>query len=654
MTSRARESSDRHDDWHLALLPCLTLLGIALPATFLAQVEPYLFYLRPIELLPAFATAWLAIAALVLPCCAVAYATLRLTRALGATRVKRALGRGIVWVALTSTALAVLYCLLIWIRSFGLLSDVRVTRPLIAVAVTLGVSGAALIPDGWLRRARSLQGLTALGACSVVCLPFFAWGSGEPGRLSAVGPPTSQRPPHILLVTLDALTASRMSLYGAPRPTTPYLERFATEATVFERMYANANFTTAGISSLLTGTRPWTHRAFEVQTWPVRAARAASLPALLAAAGYKTGYITSNPYAGATKNGFGRYFSWRASDTAPISLPCPDEIAFYLRYECAAEEEPILLAARNVWSMLQERLYGAWGNDHYDPGRSLRPALAWLSRTNTSNPIFLWVHLLPPHAPYAAPRPWLGTFDRSPFAMHTSDSTPDQGYWFAGTPALQAQVFEARYEESIAYVDHYLGTFIPDALRLLGPNTAIVITADHGESFEHGYGGHGGPALYDSIIHVPLLIRFPFQTAPVRCSGPVEQVDIAPTLATLAGITKAGSPLWEGRSLISSPGAAARCPEGSPSPIYSMSFEESRRFGRLTTGSVAVIAGNWKLVRYLGRLHYAAMPSLSDALYDLGNDPAERHNLIVREPRKAMELAKLIDLQLAVHGGPLS
>ena len=115
-------------------------------------------------------------------------------------------------------------------------------------------------------------------------------------------------------------------------------------------------------------------------------------------------------------------------------------------------------------------------------------------------------------------------------------------------------MLEARYDEAMAYSDSYAGPFLQRALALLGPNTAIIVSADHGESFSHGYGAHTGPGLYDEIIHIPLILKLPGETTGKRCERPAEQADIAPTLAALAGVPAPAD--WAGRSLLSACNAA--------------------------------------------------------------------------------------------------
>ena len=74
--------------------------------------------------------------------------------------------------------------------------------------------------------------------------------------------PQNQKVPNVLILVLDTLSAADMSLYGYNRETTPHLARFAQKATVYHRHYASGNFTTPGTASLLTGTYPWSNRAF--------------------------------------------------------------------------------------------------------------------------------------------------------------------------------------------------------------------------------------------------------------------------------------------------------------------------------------------------------------------------------------------------------
>ncbi len=660
--------------WRAAALPCIAVLGIVVPCAFPSLIDQYLYEFRPIELLPIYATIWLVFAALALPVFLAAALALKALDAGRRAPLRWARGAvcfGLLALAAAAVAETLIYATLAWLQTFGLgWSDPSGTVSML-LALALGVLVAATARGRLVAEKVRLLALagTALGALSLASLPLFGWSSVAPVS-SARPSPGAGKPsrPHIILLTIDALSAQHMSLYGAPRPTTPMLAAFAQTATTFDRAYANANFTTPGIASILTGTRPWTHRALQLPTWPREATRRNSLLAVLRASGYQLGYVSTNARAGGMAQGFGGYFQFARTDRTTDLTLCRDRLSSLLRYICAATEMPLIGRLEG----LADSLRGGAGTLHYDPRLAIRPALAWLRTVDKSTPVFLWVHFFPPHSPYAAPAPWIGRFDPSPDARDIASTEPPWVYLMTDVSPARARTLEARYDESVAYVDHYAGEFLRQALQLLGDNTVVIVTADHGESFGHSYSAHTGPGLYDEIIRVPLIIKLPGETAGRRSETLAEQVDIAPTLAQIAGI--APPPSWEGRSLLgacnapsaaSSAAGAAPITSGAASvipdaasrqadpPAFSMNFEQNPRFAPLTTGSVAVIDGRWKLVHYMGPLHYPLMPRLHDQLYDLLADPAERTNRAAAEPAEVQRLRALIAAQLALHGGAL-
>lgn len=646
-------------DSEVLLLPALALLGVALPLTFLAWTERYLYYLRPLELIPTYATAWLLMFAPAAGGTLVAALILRLAAAPRLRLIRHVVRALLLWAAASAIVSTVLFCVIAWLRTFGLLETAELRMELGAEVGLVAVSLALSLPlalSRWGRnavvRVRPIaKWLAVVGGFALLSLPFYRWPSGaaaSAGGTGIAGTRAGARP-NILLLTIDALSAQHMSLYGAARSTTPNIDAFARQATVFERAFANGNFTTVGVASILTGTRPWTHRALQLESWPVAATRNRSLPSLLHEWGYLNGYFATNSVAGASKNGLGAYFDYGSSDEPLLSLGCHDSIASLLRYECAASSLPPIVFLEALRARVYELLVDRGKNREFDPSRAIDAALAWLDGTRRQ-PVFLWVHLLPPHSPYAAPRPWLGRFSSSPLARDARDSTPAGQYLFRDTEPSRVRLLEARYDESVSYVDHYVGYFLERALARLGENTVVVISADHGESFEHGYGTHGGPALYDSIIRIPLIVKAPFQRQGARSTAIAEQVDIAPTVLQLAGIPLPAS--WEGHSLLPDPRGSQQ-DRGSPGAAFSMDFEQNRRTARLTRGTVSVIDGNWKLVHYMGLPDYSLMPPLHDELYDLSIDPGELTNLIEARPDERGRLMHLIDEQLAAHGGPV-
>lgn len=638
-------------------LPVLALLGIALPLTFATHTEPFLFDFRALDLLPIYGTAWLVLAAAALPVWIVltlALAGLDAPRRAPFPLLARGVRVALVVLAALIVAAALVYCFEAWIATFG--RSIAVPQ---AVVYALGAAGglAAALTASGRSGLRTLTGIgaacTVLGAIAVASLPAFGW---HHGPLRAAASSSAANRPNILLLTIDALSAQHMSLYGAARPTTPELAAFAQHATTFDHAYSDGNFTTPGIASILTGTRPWTHRALQLPTWALDPTRRTSIPAVLRRSGYRLGYVSTNAHAGGSAQGFGGYFQFSRSDRTNELTLCTDRLSRSLRFICAASEIPPV-AELDHWV---DVLRGPRGNLEYDPRLAIDPALAWLAGVDRDRPVFLWVHLFPPHSPYAAPEPWLGRFDSSPLDRDAAHTQPSWGWLLSKLPPSEVETLEARYDESVAYVDHYAGEFLQQALASLGPNTVVIVTADHGESFGHGYGAHTGPGLYNEIIHVPLIVKLPGQTVGKRSEALAEQVDIAPTLAEILGLPLPAD--WEGRSLLGECSAAEPGDRAVPSaedglgpgpPVFSMSFEQNPRLAALTTGSVAVMDGEWKLVHYLGVLHYPDMPPLHDELYDLTADPGERVNRIAEQPAVAQRLRRLIDAELARHGGPV-
>ncbi len=212
--------------------------------------------------------------------------------------------------------------------------------------------------------------------------------------------------------------------------------------------------------------------------------------------------------------------------------------------------------------------------------------LGWL-QSHAASPFFLWVHLYDAHAPIRLSEPF-----RTAYADHP-------------------------YDGALAFMDSQLGR-IHDFLdqRGLTPKTAIVVAADHGESLgEHGEAGHG-IFVYQSVVHVPLIIDWP-GLAPGRAARPVQLTDVAPTIAAL----EKTAPLWaDGRTLeplLRGHSLAAR-------DIYAESMYP-RHFG-------------WSELRSLRSGMLKVIDAPRPELYDLATDPSETHNLWTTEPGAAATL----------------
>jgi arylsulfatase A-like enzyme/Flp pilus assembly protein TadD len=236
---------------------------------------------------------------------------------------------------------------------------------------------------------------------------------------------------------------------------------------------------------------------------------------------------------------------------------------------------------------------GHLANDR--PGRMVvDEAIAWLD-AHRSTRFFAWVHLFEPHAPYGNP------------------ADPAQ----AARPAID------RYDDDVAEADAQTGRLIT-ALGDRRSETLIVAAADHGEAFgEHGEISHS-LFVYDTTLRVLLIVNGPGVDRGRVITNQVSLIDVAPTVASLAGLPKFDA---DGRVLELRNHAAETMDVRS---LYAESFAPLLDFGWSPLRTIR--RGNWK---------YIAAPR--PELYDLAADPGETRNLIDDQPARAADLARQVD-----------
>jgi arylsulfatase A-like enzyme/Tfp pilus assembly protein PilF len=216
-------------------------------------------------------------------------------------------------------------------------------------------------------------------------------------------------------------------------------------------------------------------------------------------------------------------------------------------------------------------------------------ALAWL-KTNPRRPFFVWVHLYDAHYPYTPPEPFASRYPGRP------------------------------YDGEIAFVDVQVGRLMA-FLKESGAyaHALIVLAADHGEGLgEHGESTHGF-FIYNSTLHVPLLIKIP-GTTPVTIASDVSLVDVMPTI--LQALTLPIPPTVQGRSLL---GEISGKPASSQSNLYAETYLPLLHFG-------------WSRLRAFasGGMKYIDAPR--PELYNTRLDPEEKRNLFASHQAAAHDL----------------
>lgn len=639
----------------------ITVSGITLPLDFLSEIDGYLMYVKPWELFPIFGWSWLFYFILGLIIGAIVISTVLLFSFL--LRIPKPEIPATVtatWLSLSIASLALMKAVRTWMRLQGFTASFswQLTYHWPIVSAVLLLCAVAVFYKA--QRFDGILSIACLGSsvgfvltilAPFVTLAFNNYSSTSVHILSPAALPV-ERPPNIILITVDALAANHLSLYGYTRRTTPNLDKLAEQSHVFDRFYSNSNFTTPSVNSLINGVRPWTHRTNQLYAIVDPAISTQGLVARLKHFGYQTFAVASNPVADPIHNGSSAWL-----DKASYgNLRTLDLLIFsYFESHNFRHVTPALvnLTTFSRVTRIFERfliLIHAWSyTDHYDPELPLTSAKTMILQRNVNQPMFLWIHLFAPHEPYASPPPFLQLFDRNIYHCTRFNSTPPSGFFASHNKAFPTE-FIGRYDEAIAYEDYHIGLFL-QWLKGQGlyDNSILLVTADHGESFSHGYGSHAGPMLYDDIIRIPLIIKTPHEVLGERTHVLSEQIDIMPTLLNLAGLPI--TPAAEGRALLNS-----ALKVDSQRPIYSMNFEQSSRYGHLETGSIAIIVGRWKYVHFQGRLHYMHMPSFfrvqpeqQDSLYDLLEDPTESRNLIANEPELAAQMRELISVAVKAH-----
>ena len=402
----------------------------------------------------------------------------------------------------------------------------------------------------------------------------------------------------VVLITCDTLRPDHLGAYGYNRPTSPALDAFATESVVFEDCSSTSSITGPALSAILTGLYPDELGAFMNGTQ--MPAQAVTIAELAHDAGYPTAAVVSNPV-------LKRY-------------PELGDIHVAQGFEHWDDEMTTSEANR---PHLRERIAPDTAAD----------AIRWLEaqRASGDDRFFLWVHFQDPHGPYTAPDEYNAMFAQE----YESDTAIPIGQgqgarWGQGqipsyqrlgpeeAPIQHPGVYRDRYDAEIRFFDDGFGTLV-GWLREAGwlDDSLVLFTADHAEALgENDYWFSHGESVYRSVIHVPLIVRYPAgatQPAPTgaRVATCVNHLDLWPTMLEALGLEGARRT------------AGTRC---------------SRRRSRRTARSCAWRARRndpqrrrWEGVQNCNhRLLFPPGENRRPQMYDIVKDPREEDNLIGR------------------------
>ena len=543
-----------------------------------------------------------------------------------------------------------------WLRTVAGL-DLLITQELRLLAVALLVLGfAALVRRLTVQRlvaaaaatllaARPLAaGVLLLGALAIAYTPpTVLW--HDIGLAQTVAPsnlpsqtaqPVPGRRPDVLVISLDAVSALDAEVCNPASAHMPRLAAFAQGATCFDRFYTASNFTTPTTSTMESGLLPWSHFATQPDAKMAHGTRQHTLARVLQQAGWQTHFVSDNLLASPRHRGtFAAYDSVGFAPTTLYGNGFREALTVF-----PDTALPRLAAtAMSFLGALDMVLHG--DQSPYESERvysELRQLLAPVAAGQPRQPLFVWAHTLPPHSPYLPPATTRYRLLPKGELEVWQDFLPDN---ISYRPAQQGLVdkHRLRYREAMMAADAALGDFL-DELKRQGrlQHMLVVITSDHGESFEKGFLGHAGPLTHEALIRVPLVIKLPGATQGRVVTQPVSQADLAPTLLDWLG--QPPLPQQEGRSLrpVFQGNTLAEA------PVFSMTMERQSRFLPLTQGHFVMIDGPYKLTLRL------PLPQTRDAastLFNIVEDAAETHNLVSAQPERAASMQQALMTRLA-------
>ncbi len=435
-----------------------------------------------------------------------------------------------------------------------------------------------------------------IGANAVAFVLAASFSLGACGPTKRAGTP----PRNLILVTVDTLRADRMSAFGHARATSDLagvgevlgtvpaarksLDELAAEGVVFARALAPRGMTFPSIATLFTGLAPLEHGAFENQE--LLCTEVTTLAETLKDAGFATGAFTTNPLLvpdSGIEQGFERFYSDRSGERDLLAV---------------------------------------------------RAAVEWLAELDLEGgpPIFLWLHLMGPHLPYA-PAPLEGVdyarlFTEPAYAGPADGSREFLDAAHSASMPWEAQDLEhvrALYDGEIARIDHVVSLFVEILSGVQSEQPVDVLSrsifafvADHGEELgeRHGYFGHS-KSVFDSVLHVPFFLRHPASLTGRRVFGElVELQDFVPTVLDWLDVSAA--PVVRGRSLL---------------PLVDgAEFASRDAFATWGRDIFTVRTQAWRLVWNPSGVEPddpppGPFPIPEIGLYDVVRDPLERHDV---------------------------
>lgn len=482
------------------------------------------------------------------------------------------------------------------------------------------------------RHALSLLGFTACGLVILVWLVQFKSDNVKNIKeLSTIAKDGERKPldskdkPNVILIVMDTIRADHLSSYNYFRKTTPNIDGIAREGVLFENAISASSWTVPSHASIFTGVYPSKHGVDSEHQYLED--KFTTLAEVLRLSGYKTFGYSNNTYISSKLNMTQGFDFFEVSNAG-------------IRKSDLSDFRLINDVTRNIKNFL--------GMNDAGSRETNEKVKEWIkSSYDSKKPFFLFINYMESHLPYKPPRPYNTRYLKKEDISKAKTVNQNRILYMAKKVQMNNKDFEilrTLYDGEISYVDSKINDLV-DFIRQLKmlDNTILIITSDHGENIgDHNLMSHV-LCLYDSLLHVPLIIRYPkLFPAGIKIKGQVQTTDIFPTILDSLNIEWKGIKEIQGHTLV---------------PLMKGS---QRNESSLAIAELGIDSGELSLLKkanpQLDASEYARMLETirtdtfkyiwssdgRDEFYNIREDPDELNNLINIQPEKANELRTLL------------
>lgn len=469
--------------------------------------------------------------------------------------------------------------------------------------------------------------------------------------------------PNILWICSDQQRWDTIGALGNARIRTPNLDCICAEGFAFDRAYCQSPVCTPSRASFLTGFLPSaTHANRNGGAYFPASERAPLITRRLADAGYECGLVgklhLASPWNGEEARTDDGYTYWRYSHSPYRRLHGRNQYHAWLHARGVPLDQLFEPGADGDFARYRAEAPVEWHQSAWCAEMTIE-----FIRAPHAGPWLLTVNPFDPHPPFDAPSAYAGRYD--PTALPPPRFEPGDlenqarlaGAFFqqaAVPPGAAEQRDKAAYYGMIELLDAQVGRILA-ALDATGQreNTLVIFMSDHGEMLgDHGL-SHKGCRFYEGLVRVPLIMRWPgVIAAGRRTEALVELVDIAPTLAEMAGLPPGRThgesllPMLRGRRQPNRHREAVRCEYRDALNMHAPHATEKH-------------TPAWGTMHCDGRHKLSVYHGLEwGELYDLREDPHEHRNLwaepVARDAKdRLMQAAFAATVQAADPGPPL-